>query len=224
MKSVTFIATKPTMIRNIIFDYGGVIIDVDYNKTKLEFEKLGVNNFDEQFSQMKQSPLFDLLEKGKISEHDFREEIRKQTGMPLTDEQIDAAWNAMLDGIREEKIHFLQHLYADYNTFLLSNTNFIHLKAITKYLLRTYGRVNLDSIFNNVYYSCSLGMRKPEAAIFRKVIEANSLKPHETLFIDDSPQHVEGARNAGLKAMLYSPKDPLPEFVNKMLQDQQNSS
>ena len=140
------------MIRNIIFDYGGVIIDIDYDKPKEEFENLGVKNFDESFSQLRQSALFDLLEKGQISEHDFREEIRKQTSVPMTDEQIDTAWNSMLAGIPEEKIHFIHHLYSGYKTFLLSNTNFIHLKAITKYLFRTYGKVNLDSLFDRVYF------------------------------------------------------------------------
>jgi len=205
------------MIRNIIFDYGGVIIDVDYNRTKQEFEKLGVKNFDEHFSQLKQTPLFDLLEKGKISEHDFRNEIRKQTGITMSDEQIDFAWNSMLMGIPEEKIHFLTHFFSNHKTFLLSNTNFIHLKAITKYLLRTYGRVNLDSLFDRVYYSCSTGMRKPEPEIYKKVLDDNSLKPAETLYIDDSPQHVEGARNTGMHAVLYDPKESLEEFMNRIL-------
>ena len=212
------------MIRNIIFDYGGVIIDLDYNRMKQEFEKLGVKNFDEHFSQLRQTPLFDLLEKGKISEHDFRDEIRKQTGIPLTDEQIDFAWNSILGDIREEKIHFLTHFFSNHKIYLLSNTNFIHLKAITKYLLRNHGRVNLDSLFDRVYYSCAMGMRKPEPGIFRKIMEDNSLKPQETLYIDDSPQHVEGARNAGLYAALYDPKDSLEEFVNKILQQEPNAA
>ena len=208
------------MIRNIIFDYGGVIIDIDYDKPKQEFEKLGVKNFDENFSQLRQSALFDLLEKGQISEHDFREEIRKQTSVSMTDEQIDAAWNSMLRGIPEEKIHFIQHLYSGYKTFLLSNTNFIHLKAITKYLLRTYGKVNLDALFDRVYYSCAIGLRKPDPEIFRKLIDDNSLRPHETLYIDDSPQHIEGASAVGLKAALYDPKDSLEQFLNRILQQE----
>jgi putative hydrolase of the HAD superfamily len=212
------------MIRNIIFDYGGVIIDLDYNRMKQEFEKLGVKNFDEHFSQLRQTPLFDLLEKGKISEHDFRDEIRKQTGLSLTDEQIDFAWNSVLGSIREEKIHFLTHFFSNHKIYLLSNTNFIHLKAITKYLLRNHGRVNLDSLFDRVYYSCAMGMRKPEPEIFWKIMEDNSLKPQETLYIDDSPQHVEGARNAGLHAALYDPKDSLEEFVNKILEQQTNAA
>src|ERR1043165_427635 len=212
------------MIRNIIFDYGGVIIDVDYSRPKQEFEKFGLKNFDEHFSQLRQTPLFDLLERGKISEHDFRNEIREKTGVPLTDEQIDIAWNSILGSIPEEKIHFLTHFFSNHKIYLLSNTNFIHLKAITKYLLRTYGRVNFDSFFDRRYYSCSMGMRKPEPEIYRRVIEDNSLKPHETLYIDDSPQHIEGARAVGLKVALYNPKDSLEEFVNRILQQEPNAT
>ena len=205
------------MIRNIIFDYGGVIVDLDFNRPHVELEKYGVVNSHEIFSQLRQRELFDELDKGKVSESDFRNAIREQTGIPLTDEQIDLAWNSMLLGVREEKIKTLTSLISSYKTFLLSNTNFIHLKAITKHLLRTYGRVNLDSLFDKVYYSCSLGMRKPEAAIYQKVIDDNSLKPSQTLYIDDTPQHVEGAAGAGLIAVLYDPAESLDRFLHRTL-------
>ena len=122
------------MIRNVIFDYGGVIIDLDYHRPKVEFEKLGVKNFDALFTQMQQTPIFDLLDRGKISESKFREELRNQLALPLSDEQIDFAWNSMLIGIPENKIHFLQHFYADHKTFLLSNTNELHWKYLNRKL------------------------------------------------------------------------------------------
>ncbi len=206
------------MIRNIIFDYGGVIIDIDYDNPRRELEKIGVNNFDAIFSKLKQHPMFDLLDKGKITEHDFREEFRKLTEVSLTDEQIDHAWNSMLLGIKEEKIKLLKQLHLTYKTFLLSNTNFIHIRWITKYLLRQHGRVNLDSLFDKVYYSCVVGMRKPDAAIFLKVIEANSLKPQETLYIDDSLHNVEAANNAGLHGLLYDPASSLTDFIHENLE------
>lgn len=212
------------MIRNIIFDYGGVIIDLDYTRPKQEFEKLGIKNFDEIFTRFSQAPFFDLLDRGKLSERDFRKEICNQAGIAIADEQIDHAWNSMLIGIPEYKIHFLQHLYADHKTFLLSNTNFIHLKYITKYLLRTYGRVNLDSVFNRVYYSCSMGIRKPATEVFQKVLEDNSLKPRETLYIDDTSSNLEGAIKAGINAVLYDPKDSLEEFVNNILKQESGAA
>src|SRR5436190_22174726 len=122
-KIITFIpTTKPLMIRNIIFDYGGVIIDLDYNKPREEFEKLGVRNFEEHFTQLSQDSLFDNLDKGLITERDFRDKLNQQLGMQLSDEQIDHAWNSMIIGIREEKLKLLGELYADnYKCFLLSN-------------------------------------------------------------------------------------------------------
>ncbi|MCY7410595.1 MAG: HAD family phosphatase [Chitinophagales bacterium] len=198
------------MIRNIIFDYGGVIIDIDYEKTITEFVKLGVTNFDSHFSQLRQSQLFDLLDKGMIREKEFRDGLREQTGLQLTDEQIDSAWNAMIIGIGEDKMHFLSELYAaNYKCYLLSNTNFIHIKHITKYLLKTHGRFNIDSFFNKVYYSCVIQMRKPEIEIFKKVMNDNDLKPEETLFIDDSAQHVETAKSLGIQTILFDTKSDL---------------
>jgi putative hydrolase of the HAD superfamily len=205
------------MIRNIIFDYGGVIIDLDYSKPRDEFQQLGVTDFDEHFSQLRQSEFFDLLDTGKISERDFRDRLRTELGVALSDEQIDFAWNSMLIGVREEKIHLLTKLIASYKTYLLSNTNFIHLKAITRYLLRAHGRVNLDSLFDRVYYSCSVGLRKPDAAIYRKVMEDNSLKPSETLYIDDSLPNVTAAAAVGLIAAHYDPAESLELFIQRTL-------
>ena len=206
------------MIRNIIFDYGGVIIDLDFKRQKEEFQKLGAVNFDEQVGRLKQTELFNRLDTGKISEHDFRDALRQQLGVSLTDEQIDYAWDSMLAGIKEEKIKLLTHLISSYRIFLLSNSNFIHLKAITKYLLRTYGRVNLDSIFDKVYYSCALGIRKPDPEIYLKVINDNSLKPSETLYIDDSIEHVEGAARVGLIAEHYDLSESLEQFVERTIE------
>jgi putative hydrolase of the HAD superfamily len=207
-------SNQTIMIRNFIFDYGGVIIDVDYQLTKTAFEKLGVKDFDSHFSQLKQSSLFDLFDKGMIREKEFRNGLREQTGLQLTDEQIDAAWNAMIIGIKEEKLHLLSALYADnYQCYLLSNTNFIHIKNITKNLLMNHGRFNIDAFFNKVYYSCVVQMRKPEPEIFKKVLDDNDLKPHETLFIDDSPQHIEAAKLLGIQTLLFNPAENLREVL-----------
>ena len=200
-------------IHNIIFDYGGVIIDLDYDRTINAFKKLGVEHFEDHFNQLRQTPLFDDFDKGKISERDFRDRLNQQLGTHFSDEQIDEAWNAMLIGIREEKLKLLGELYADFHTYLLSNTNIIHLKYITKYLIRTFGRANLDSLFDKVYYSFSVGFRKPERDMFLKVINDNDLKPSETLYIDDSSQHVEGAASLGMNAILYHPAEDLRTFL-----------
>ncbi|MBA2421881.1 MAG: HAD family phosphatase [Chitinophagales bacterium] len=204
-------------IKSIIFDYGGVIIDVDYSRTHTAFERLGVSHFKEQYSQLRQQPLFDDFETGKTSEKTFRSELNKLFGTSFSDAQIDDAWNAMLLGIREDRITLLKDLYPQYDLFLLSNTNFIHLKFITKYLIRTYQRADLESYFKKVYYSFVIGVRKPHPDIFKRVINENNLSPSETLFIDDSLPNVEAAKALGFNAVLYKPADDLRSVVESEL-------
>jgi FMN phosphatase YigB (HAD superfamily) len=187
-------------IKNIILDLGGVIFDVSYERAANAFIKLGVKNFDELFSKKKQEHFFDNYEKGIISDEEFRNDIRKFTSVPLTNEQIDAAWNALLFTIPPNRITFLQSLKGKYTFYLLSNTNHIHINAVIKILIKDFGENILESIFERMYFSCDLKMRKPDAEIFRFVLNENNLKKEETIFIDDSIQHVEGAIRAGLPA------------------------
>lgn len=188
------------MIKNIIFDLGGVILNIDYKLTSLAFKSLGVENFDQLYSQAKQNNLFDLLETGNISENDFRDEIRKITKINLSNEQIDNAWNAMLLDLPKQRIELLQSIRSNYKTFLLSNTNSIHLKAYTENLQRDYNIESLSEIFDKEYFSHIIKLRKPDIESFMYILNENNLKADETLFIDDSIQHVEGARKAGLFA------------------------
>lgn len=207
-----------TPIRNIIFDYGGVIIDLAMQRTEDAFIQLGVQDFHLHFNQLIQSAVFDQFDKGKITEQEFHLQLNLELGTQLSDEQINDAWNAMLGGIPPEKLKLLQDIKRRFRTFLLSNTNIIHLKQLTKYMVQSLGRPNLDPYFEKVYYSFVVGLRKPDAAIFLKVLEENNLLPAETLFIDDSPQHVEGARTVGLHAILYDPKEDLRTVLENYLQ------
>jgi len=206
-----------TAIRNIIFDYGGVIVDLHPQRTEAAFRELGIADFNMHFNILKQTTLFDRLETGKVTASEFRNQLNLALHTNFTDQQIDDAWNAMLGGIRKEKFDLLQEVKSNYRTFLLSNTNCIHLEKLTAYLLEAHGRHNLDAFFEKVYYSFLVGLRKPDAAIFLKVIRDNNLLPGETLFIDDSPQHVAGAKAAGLQALLFPAGDDLRLFLSKHL-------
>ena len=186
----------------IIFDLGGVIIDLDYLRTAAEFVKLGMSDFDEIYSKAKQSNLFDDFEKGIMSVDGFRSELKKHLPLNISDEQIDHAWNAMLIDIPVQRVEFLKRVGANHRIFLLSNTNRIHVKAFTKMAEDIFGKNNFLSIFEKCYLSCEMGMRKPDAEIFEKVISDNNLDRTKTLFIDDSKQHVEGALKVGLHAEL----------------------
>ena len=187
------------MIKNIIFDLGGVILNIDYNLTSRAFKSVGIKNFDEVYSQASQSDLFDKFEIGKISAAEFRNKIREICKSDISDADIDKAWNAMLLDLPAYRIEILKNAAKNYQTFLLSNTNIIHLKEYSNQLNIEYGIKNLDILFDKAYYSHEVGLRKPNADIFEFVIKEQNLKAEETLFIDDSIQHIEGASNLGLK-------------------------
>lgn len=185
--------------KNIIFDFGGVIININYQLTTKAFQKLGLENFDELFSKAKQSNLFDLYEKGSISSAEFRKRLNSFLNLKLSDTEIDAAWNAMLLDLPQDRLDLLKKLKQTHRTFLLSNTNEIHIHTIWKTLKTEKGIDGMGDFFENVYLSYEMGMRKPDAEIFEKVLKENNLDPSETLFIDDSPQHIEGAKKLGIQ-------------------------
>ena len=188
------------MIRNIIFDLGAVIMDIDYNLTEIAFMALGVREFNYIYSKKKQQRFFDRFETGEMSAGEFRNELRKHLQEGTNDKQIDEAWNAMLIGIPAARYQWLNRINKEYNIYLLSNTNTIHVDAFSKMIDMDYGIQRFETLFRNVYYSCRIGMRKPDTEIFEFVLNDNHLLKDETIFIDDSLQHVEGAVKSGLVA------------------------
>ena len=188
-------------IKNIIFDLGGVILNIDYNITINAFKQLGIINFDELYTQAGQCELFDKLDKGEITNNDFRNEVRQLLpSVNLSNKQIDDAWNAMLLDMPVERLIILEKLKPLYRTFLLSNTNAIHVPLFSEIVKSTINKNNLTDFFEATYYSNEIGMRKPNADIYEFVVQKHNLKPCETLFIDDSIQNVEGAQKVGLHA------------------------
>ena len=193
------ILLRPGDYKNIIFDFGGVIINVDYNLTTHAFRQLGIENFDILFSKAKQSRLFDLYEKGLITSADFREQLRIILDAGVNDTTIDHAWNAMLLDLPKARLELLATLKQTHRTFLLSNTNEIHIDTIYHALQQQYGIPDLSGYFEKVYLSYQVKMRKPDAEIFELLMNENGLEPKETLFIDDSPQHIEAAQKLGIQ-------------------------
>jgi putative hydrolase of the HAD superfamily len=192
----------PAHIKNIIFDLGGVVLNIDYLLSTTAFKNLGVNNFDKLYSQAQQSNLFDRLEKGNLSPQNFRDELRQLCGLPITDKQIDQAWNAMLLDLPVERLMLLTKLKSRYRTFLLSNTNEIHYWAYINNLEEQHGVDTLAGFFEKEYLSFNIHLRKPDKEIFEYVLNDAGLNPAETLFIDDTLRHVEGAKAVGIEAIL----------------------
>jgi len=189
-------------IKNIIFDLGGVIINLDIHKTIYKFNKLTETPFESVYSQIQQNQIFDLFDKGMITESDFFLEIKKLIKTNNNNQELIAAWNAMLLDFPLERLSLLETLKPKYRLFLLSNTNETHINAFEADLFKTSGSKNLEPYFEKVYYSCRMGMRKPDQIIFEEVLKENKLIAQETLFIDDTQQHVDGACKTGIHGRL----------------------
>ena len=209
-----------TKIKNIIFDLGGVILNLDYSKTDKEFHKLGLNNFSKLYSKKKQSKIFDDFEKGRFSAEKFIFLIKQAEKIKIKDSDFVNAWNAMLLEIPKERMDFIKRLKKDYNIYLLSNTNEIHIKKFEADLRKNNWLRGFLDCFDQVYYSSKMGMRKPDYDCFNKVLEDHNLKAHETLFIDDSVQHIEGAKKVGINAYLLNKEDSILRLVPDIIQSE----
>ena len=201
----------------IIFDLGGVIINLNYQATAQAFKDLGIKDFDNVYSKQKQQLLFDDFEKGVIAVESFRAAIRKHLTKVVTNDEIDTAWNAMLLDIPVYRMQWLEELAKQYRIFLLSNTNEIHIKAFTQILITTYGKNIFESTFEKIYYSSRMKMRKPDAEIFEFVLNENNLSANQTLFVDDSEQHIKGAEKVGLYVHHLKPGEDITVALNYLL-------
>ncbi|WP_294183376.1 HAD family phosphatase [Sphingobacterium sp.] len=197
-------------IKNIVLDYGNVIFMIDFVKLKGAFTQLGIGNVDAVFGHHGQSALFDNFDKGKIDPAQFRDGIRELTQNPaLTDDEIDAAWNSLLIGVPQGNHEILIQLKERYRTFLLSNNNAIHYAYCMNDIQQKYGVADNEGFFEKTYYSHLVGMRKPDAEIFELVMQEQQMDPAETLFIDDSPQHLATANQLGWRTALCTKEKPL---------------
>ena len=184
----------------IIFDLGGVIINLDYQLTIDAFKNLGLANFDEMYTQAKQSNLFDDFETGKISSQHFINSLLPYLPSGVSANKLVHAWNAMILDFPKERLELLDKLKSNYRIFLLSNTNDIHLQAVKRSLSNTTDR-KLESYFEKVYLSHEVKLRKPHKEIFELVCKEQNLDPSRTLFIDDTIGHIDGSIKIGLKGL-----------------------
>lgn len=183
-------------IKAIIFDLGGVILNIDYDLTIKEFEKIGVQNSTSYYSKSEQKKLFDDLETGKISEKEFLDSVKLKTNN-ASDDQIKNAWNKMILNLPLERLLFIKSMMSNYQTFLLSNTNSIHISFFKNRLDVCKWKL-FKSVFNKIYFSYEIGMRKPSNNIFEHVLKDNHLQAENVLFIDDSIQHINAAKTIGI--------------------------
>ena len=206
------------MVSAILFDLGGVILNLDYNKTIEVFKNLGRERFDALYSQAQQNAIFDRIETGEISINYFRDFLISFLGNEVNHEMVDEAWNAMLLDLPKERIDFLRTLKKEYKIYLFSNTNAIHLRKFQEIIQQQYANAELlEDIFDKTYYSHIIQKRKPNAAAFEYILKDLGLKAEEVIFIDDSIQHVEGAKSIGINAYHLIDNDVI-NLLNEVLE------
>ncbi len=193
-------------IKHIIFDLGGVVLNIDFTKTTQAFIDLGIVDFEKVFSQYKQNSFFDLLDKGIVTSTGFFNEIYRFLLSKITKDSILTAWNAMLLDFPSERIQLIQKLKKSYRLFLLSNTNSLHY-AVYQDKLKINEHIELEDLFDKTYYSFKLGMRKPDKEIFVHVLNDNNMQAEECLFIDDSLEHIKAAEKLGIHCIHLVNKD-----------------
>ena len=197
-------------IKNIIFDLGGVFLNINFQLTNQAFKDLGVERFEAMFNQHHSNDLFELLETGKLSPAEFYKAFRKESQTDLSNDQIQTAWNALLLDFPVERIEWLKQIKKRYNVFLFSNTNEIHYDQFIVDFANAFPEKDFNGHFIKAYYSQTLGLRKPYVESYQQILTEQQLDPAETLFIDDTIKNIEGAKLAGLQTIhLVAPQTVL---------------
>ena len=195
-------------IKNIVFDLGGVLVDLDFKAAINGLRQAGFANVKEQLMAFDQGGIFQKFELGEMTADEFRTAIRENSTVTLTDEEIDALWNAMLLEIPREKLELILDLRGKYMVYLLSNTNSIHWDYVCKNAFN-YRGFRVNDYFEETFLSYEMHLAKPNKAIFEKVLHDANLLPEETLFIDDSEANCKAAEEVGIHAHHYHIGDDL---------------
>jgi len=200
-------------ISTLIFDLGGVIVDLDLPKCIQNFKDLGLENIEQYLSNFGQKDFFMQFEKGQIGIPAFRNEIRKLAGIELTDAQIDEAWCSFLTQIPVEKLHLLSELKKKYRLLMLSNTNPLHIQTAVAAEFRKTGKTMQD-FFDKCYLSYEMGMVKPDVEIFEALLADAQVKAEECLFLDDGKKNIDTAAALGIQTYWVKPNENLNFLLN----------
>lgn len=203
------------VIKNVVFDFGGVVVDLDKGAAVEGMEGLGFVSAGSYVDNSRQAGFFAALERGDIGPVEFAGRVRKEGGIVADDALIFSAWNRMLAGIPERRLQRIAALRGEVRTFMLSNTNVIHWDYACDVLLRD-GGLRMEDCFERIFLSYEMHLRKPEAEIFRKMLDLSGLSAGETLFIDDSAENCAAARCLGLHVFRSVRPDDWVVFLDEM--------
>ena len=198
-------------IKNIVFDLGGVLVDLDFKNAINGLQQAGFANVKEQLQAFDQNGIFQKFELGEINADEFRTAIRENSTVTLTDEEVDALWNSMLLEVPRKKLELILELRGKYMVYLLSNTNSIHWDYVCNNAFN-YRGFRVNDYFEETFLSFEMHLAKPDKAIFEKVLHEANLLPEETLFIDDSEANCKAAEELGIHAHHYHIGDDLSKI------------
>lgn len=203
-------------IKNIIFDLGGVLLNINPKETIDAFARLGMEQLIGDHGLTYDHEIFYLMEQGKITPDEFRTGVRKLLPGQVSDQQIDDAWTAMLLDFPEIRVRLVQNLSERFDVYLFSNTNAIHVAKYHANFRQQHG-FEVSTLFKKDFYSNEIGFRKPSPESFEEIIRLSDINPAESIFIDDSQANVDGALSCGLKGFWLQPGQKIEIIFQKYL-------
>ncbi len=194
-------------IEGVIFDFGEVIIELDYPRVIEAFSKVAKKNVEEIHEMVVTAPLLREFEVNRISPAEFRIGVNDLLGMSLDDSEFDMTWNLMLKNLPKERMDILTEVSSRFSTYILSNSNVIHEKAYNEMIRNVTGRPSLHEFVDKAYFSMDIGLRKPGKECYQHVIEEIGMDPNKLLFLDDRADNIEGAKSCGINTIHVTDAD-----------------
>lgn len=203
-------------IKNIIFDLGGVVIDIDFELTFKALAELSPYSLNETKKIMGELNIWDIYERGELSDDEFIKTLKKELKITAYNDKVIAAWNALLLQIPKERIDLIRTLNNKHQTYVLSNTSLYHIIGLNQILKESSGDLSLHSVMNNtIYFSYEINRRKPDLDIYEFVIKDANITPSETVFLDDNLDNVLAAREAGLNAIHVEVPETIMHYLKE---------
>jgi putative hydrolase of the HAD superfamily len=202
-------------IKNIVFDFGGVIVDINRTAAINKFKEIGVENIEELLDPYRQKGIFCKIEDGSMSREDFYAEICRLTGKNIDSKDIDQGWLDFIIPVEQAKLDYILKLRTRYKVLLLSNTNDIIMRWAMSDKFSPAGKP-IDWYFDELYLSYKLGCMKPDFDIFRMMIKLSGINPEETLFIDDSEANITSGKTLGFKTFWFKKENRFSEIEDKI--------
>lgn len=204
-------------IKNLLFDFGGVIVNIKKENAIKRFKEIGLSNIEDYLNEFRQEGIFLEYEEGKLNSHEFYAEFRRLAGKAdITDEEIDSAWIAFMDGIPEYKLKLLKELRKKYKVYLLSNTNPSIINWACSRSFSPEGEP-ITAFFDKCYLSFEIGFAKPDKEIYEYVIKDSGMNPKETLFFDDGEANIKVAQKLGFQTHLTDQNEDLKKVIDQIV-------